>query len=185
MIDDLLQSLRKTGIHTPNNYIFEISFPSAVLSQIRQQRGFDIDSDLFVRVNRVTLPGDAVKLETRLSQSRETQSIVTDRENPTNLSFSIILSEDLRERQYFEIWSEYMYGKDDLSYQPKFLDMYAAPNATLYIGNKGSEEFKLKYQFTNIFPISVSEIEMSYEERESFTTATITMMYESWNRVRL
>jgi hypothetical protein len=184
MITEILNTLEKTGIHVPNKYLLEVSFPPAVLQQITQ-RGFTIDENLFVRISRTIVPSDGVNLETRKSQSRNTQSIATDRENPSNLSFSIILSEDLRERQYFEIWSEYIYGKDDETYQPKFLNMYASPKVSLYIGEKKNDGFKLKYDFKNVFPISVSEVELSYESTNTFSTTTVTMMYESWRRIPL
>lgn len=181
MIKEIVNSIASTGVLKSSQYLFKLDFPAFLINEFAGQ--YKIDERFVSRIERVSLPADNTTVEEYPSQSQNTLVISSDRDKPDYLSFSIILSEDMREREYFEVWQEFIYGKEDFSFQPKFRDLYLSPRATIEILNRRDQLIK-SYIFKDLFPITISETEFSYGSTDEYATVTITMAYSSWYRER-
>ena len=182
-IRSMIQTISNTGLLKPNLFTVSVTFPDILFPEgtsFAQER--NITAALASRTSRVTLPENTLEVYELISDARMTLPIARSQGSFPPISFAMILSEDARERKYFEDWIKKIHGYEN-GYSPLFYDNYVSPGVVVsVISNTSESEIATKFYFYNAYPISVGDVELAYEENDTYTVCTITMNYESWNR---
>ena len=92
------------------------------------------------------------------------------------LSFSVYLSDDFRERQYFEDWMHYVIDYD--TNRIRYYSDYSASNLQLLVMDE-TNKVTNTYVFEEAYPLSVGEVSMSYSNEEP-ATCDISMTYRKY-----
>lgn len=143
----------------------------------------DLNSTFRFRCEGAELPGRTIATTDDTSYGATIKYAYDTTYNDINLT--IMASEDMRERAYFEIWM------DNIVYTPhrnsnindmaggliRYYDEYAYGgklNVT-QVNDKGVQ--LVKYTLENAFPISLSPMTASWEENDTYQRFTVTMSY--------
>jgi len=170
-LKDMVAEIENGGVFKPNEYKFIVSFPSMMNNYMNDKQ---IKSEqLSFRIDRVNLPERGLSVVETHSSIHDTFSVANGLNQYTPLSFNIILSKDLKERELFDKWMLKIVDKDN-NYDTLYFDDYVG-SALIQIYNDG--KLKSEYNFSEIFPVSVSDIELAYSETDAYATCTVTMNY--------
>ena len=99
-INELTTEIQKSGVFRSNLYTVQITFPQILQGKL----GLENTLRLTPRIDRVTLPSRQIRGIMQKSSYRELRMIPTSYQNLEDLSMSIILSTDQRERKMFLGW---------------------------------------------------------------------------------
>ena len=99
-INELTTEIQKSGVFRSNLYTVQITFPQILQGKL----GLENTLRLTPRIDRVTLPSRQIRGVMQKSAYREFRMIPTSYQNLEDLSMSIILSTDQRERKMFLGW---------------------------------------------------------------------------------
>lgn len=175
----MVQSISNTGLLRPNKYTVLIDYPQllATDSRFADVRAAEAQADLAVRISRIGIPASNLETAEMPSDARGTTMMVRRAATWDALAFELVLSEDARERIYFERWVELIHGRST-GFTPLFYQNYIASRATVNLISDTAGPI-LAYKFFNIFPTAVGDIELSYGDTDGFGTCAITMNYET------
>jgi len=180
-ISNMVSSISRTGIQKLTRYSASITFPTSIFSNLNDGVTTSLSEQIAPRIERVTLPSSNLEQMERPSSYRMSTSVVTSRSTMDPISFSVILSNGMQERRYFEKWQNFIDSAKS-SYRPRFYDEYISPTMTIFVMNDESDVLS-KYIFVNVYPTSVGDIEFSYSDNDSYASCAITFNYEDWYRV--
>lgn len=183
--DNLIGTISRTGLMRPSNFRCTMTLPQSFLQYNRTNENnrlleyYTSVNDLSIRINRFTIPADTLTTSEYLSDFRGNHGIAVAREYE-DLAIGIILSSDGRERELFQQWIEYINGSGS-NYKTRYYDDYVAPVVNIEVLKQdGSYGFSHKY--FNAYPKTVGDIELSYDETDTYSTVAITMGYETHRR---
>lgn len=100
-----------------------------------------------------------------------------------DLDMQIIASEDFRERVFFEVWMENIINQSNLrdgnksnAGLSKYYDQYATGQVRIF---QASPDTKIlaRYTLYNAYPISLSPMNLTWEEQDTYQRFTVTMTY--------
>jgi len=93
-----------------------------------------------------------------------------------DVSFTFTLSEDLKERRFFEAWQAKMYNQNNstMNYYRDYVG-----NCTIQQLNK---QMKVTYSvfLYDAFPVALSSVDYAYDNTDSLQQMTVTMAYRYW-----
>ena len=170
-MDKFIANIKKGGLSRGNRYELLITAPSiAALANFADNNGTE---QLRYRVATVGLPSKSIA-------TSETKIYGPVRLAPyqityDQLSFSIYLSDDFRERQYFEDWMHYVVDYD--THRIRYYKDYSASDMQLLVMDE-TNKVTNTYVFEESYPLSVGEVSMSYSNEEP-ATCDISMTYAS------
>ncbi len=125
-----------------------------------------IERRIAMRADTVSLPGKTINT-TDIHYSGPLMKIATDA-NYEPLRMSIILSEDQAEREYLEEWFDLISGNlrtagknNPSAYAIGYHDEYVGSLRINHYDETGNQIYA--YEFIDIWPVSIGEIELSYE----------------------
>lgn len=95
-----------------------------------------------------------------------------------DLTFNIILSENLEERTFFSDWMNTAYDYDT-SRTNYYADIIRPCTFHSY-NNMGEKTYSV--MFEEAYPITIGELEYSYDASE-YATLPVTMAYHRWTEV--
>ena len=114
-IDSFASNVSKQGVLIPNRYVLEIVSPPAGVAEV------DAIRQLAFRVNTVELPGKSLS-------TTEVKYYGPFRKSPyamtyEDLNFTVMLSDDARERNFFSNWMDmiYDYNTGKVEYYENFV----------------------------------------------------------------
>jgi len=171
-MDTFIANIKKGGLSRGNRYELMITAPSiAALSNFADNNGTE---QLRYRVSTVSLPGKSIA-------TSETKIYGPVRLAPyqityDQLSFSVYLSNDFRERQYFEDWMHYVVDYD--THRIRYYKDYSASDMQLLVMDE-TNKVTNTYVFEESYPLSVGEVSMSYSNEEP-ATCDISMAYRKY-----
>ena len=100
-----------------------------------------------------------------------------------DLDMQIIASEDFRERVFFEVWMENIINQSNLrdgnksnAGLSKYYNQYATGQVRIF---QASPDTKIlaRYTLYNAYPISLSPMNLTWEEQDTYQRFTVTMTY--------
>lgn len=100
-----------------------------------------------------------------------------------DLDMQIIASEDFRERVFFEVWMEniinqtnFQDGNKSNAGLSKYYNQYATGQVRIF---QASPDTKIlaRYTLYNAYPISLSPMNLTWEEQDTYQRFTVTMTY--------
>ena len=169
-ITDLTAEIQNSGVLRSNLYGVRIQFPAVL--------GFG--NMVSPRIDRVTLPSRQIRGIMQKSSYRELRMIPTAYQNLEDLSMSIILSTDMRERKMMLAWQNNIFNTDGI---PSYIDDIAGKIIVTTHGTvNGKEPDKGDssiHTFEGAFPMMVSDLEMAAADEEA-ARLTVIFQYRNW-----
>ena len=171
-MNNFIANIKKGGLSRGNRYELLITAPSiSALGNFANNSGAE---QLRYRVSTVSLPGKSIA-------TSETKIYGPVRLAPyqityDQLSFSVYLSDDFRERQYFEDWMHYVVDYD--THRIRYYKDYSASDMQLLVMDEKNKVTNT-YVFEESYPLSVGEVSMSYSNEEP-ATCDISMTYRKY-----
>ena len=172
-IDTFVANITKSGLSRANRYELVITAPS-VSSLGNFSKGTLGDENFRFRVKNVSLPSLSIA-------TSETKIYGPVRLAPYNITydqlpFTVYLSDDFKERTYFENWIHYIFDYD--SNRLRYYEAYSASDMKLMVMNEHNQVTET-YTFEEAYPLSVGEISLAYENEE-VATCDISMTYRKY-----
>lgn len=165
-----ISTINKQGVMIPNKYVMEIPAPPVLAggdqNDLRQ---------IAVRVSSLELPGKQLA-------TSEVKYYGPFRKSPyatlyEDLNFTVMLSDDARERNYFTKWVDHIIGYNDALVE--YSNMYTIDAKFHSFDPTGQSVFTCS--FLDAFPIQIGQIAYSYEA-EAPATCQITFAYTKWSQ---
>ena len=174
-IKELTAAITDSGVLRINLYTVKIKLPQILMSS------FGTKSDALIpRVDRVTLPSRQIRGIMQKSSYRELRMIPTSYQNLEDLSMSIILSTDMRERKMMLAWQNAIFNTDGI---PSYVDDISGTIKVMTHGTVNGKEPDKRdwtlHKFEGVFPMMVSDIELSAADEES-ARLTVIFQYRIW-----
>jgi hypothetical protein len=194
---------QNVSVVRPNLFFAEVDFPPALIAKInakqpvagsayvnnRSSRWYDsllpgdLNSTFRFRCEATELPGRTVATADEQSFGPSIKHAYETTYSDVNLQ--IIASADMRERAFFEIWTENIINNTnfdaDNAYSgsgglSKYYDDYARGQVRLY--QLSDRRMTLaRYVLYNAFPIQISPMNLTWEETNTYQRFAVTMTY--------
>lgn len=185
-ITEMVKSISdRGGILKPHQYSVSLKIPRAMISGGDSQN--QITEHLAIRTERVTLPSVNMSVFEYPSSSNETFPMIKGKAPHEPINIGIILSEDLREKRWFDNWYNNIHSFKT-KYIPRYYDDYAE-SAELRVQieasmRKNTEKLNLPiYVYYGIYPTSIGDIELSYGDNDTYTSFAVTLNWESYDEI--
>ncbi len=173
-VNDLVSSLNKTGVAHTSHFELQVTGPGET----------SVEQSIMMRCDTVDLPS-------RTAQVAEYRVYGPIRKVPyggvyADVGATIILSEDMREREYFELWHDKIMGTGVFKtggngkYNPSYYDDFKGTVTIRQFGNSGSE--MSVYTLNEAYPISIAPVQMSWAGAE-VAKQTISFAFRDYKAV--
>ena len=172
-IKGLTAAITDSGVLRNNLYTVKIEVPPILMNS------FGTKSDALIpRVDRVTLPSRQIRGIMQKSSYRELRMIPTSYQNLEDLSMSIILSTDQRERKMFLGWQNLMANTSGI---PSYIDNVTGKIEIKTHGTNSAMVHRrpTTYIFEDAFPMMVADLEMAASDEE-VARLTVIFQYRNW-----
>ena len=152
--------------------------PQFIGSGLRAQKNFD--EDLAPRIQRITLPEREMSVIEQKSAYRESRSIPKGYSPFGNLSMSILLSENFREKRMLMGWQDYIINPKH-NFNPSYLDSITTTITVTTLadpgGTKRDRARGVIHRFYECYPINVGDVELSYSTTDEAATLDASFAY--------
>ena len=172
-VNSMVSSINKSGVASLAHYEVYIN-------------GFgdtDTERDLTYRADSVDIPGRSMSTVEHKFQNYGPVNKVAYGSVYGDVSVQFILSEDLREKEYFEIWQDKMVGTGAFnqtkssSFNPKYFDNYAGTVEIRQYAPTG--ELRAIHTLDEAYPLVINPITMGWGE-EGVARLGITFAYRHY-----
>lgn len=172
-ISELTAEIQKTGIMNSNSYVVRILFPKS-LNNLSDKFG-----DMVPRIQRINLPERALATIQQKSSYRESINIPKGYSGFTDLSMSILLSSDMREKKLLMAWHDLIISPKN-NFHPTYLDDIGGMITIITFGDKNTDTDMKKveqHDFYKCYPLTVGDVELSYTSTDEAATIDTTFTY--------
>jgi len=172
-ISELIANLRATGLAYSNRYEVIVPYPKQYPNQNPQDQ-----KQLCVRCDSVSVPGRSFST-VPYRYYGPARNMPYEPIYSGEMNISVILSEDMRERNFFEIWMDLICSK--ANYKFGYYDDYVS-TLTVTALNKSDQP---TYQFVieEVYPKSIGDIQMGYDKDNDFLRQDITLCFRKYTPV--
>jgi len=172
-IDTFIANITKGGLSRANRYELVITAPS-ISSLGNFAKGTLGDENFRFRVKNVSLPSKSIA-------TSETKIYGAIRMAPYNITYdqlplTVYLSDDFKERTYFENWMHYIFDYD--TNRLRYYKEFSSSDMKLMVMNEQNQVTQT-YTFEEAYPLSVGEVTLAYEN-EDVATCDISMTYRKY-----
>ena len=173
-INQLTTTVGNSGTMSPNRYIVNITPP---ISRNMHKRFGD---EISPRIQRVGLPERALSTIQQKSSYRESINIPKGYGSFTDLSMSITLSADMREKKALMAWHDLIISPDR-NFHPSYLDDIVGRITILTYGDGTIDENDAstaeQHTFHGCYPLTVGDVDLSYTSTDEAATIDTTFTY--------
>lgn len=170
-ISGLIENIKTTGLAYSNRYEVIFNSPSGFgMSDMPTLRS------LSLRCDSVAIPGRSFST-TPYRFYGPARNMPYEPIYSGEISLSIILSEDMRERNYFEMWMDKIC--DRTNYKFGFYDDYVTDLLIVPLNKSDS----VSYQFVveEAYPKSIGDLQMSYDKENDFLKQDVVMSFRKYS----
>ena len=191
-IDRFVASMSKAkGFARPSQYEVKIDLPP-VLHSVQTQYGQQIT----LHCNSVSMPGHDLQSQKVQYGSEPAYDMVTSHAYADTINASFYLSEDLKERHFFEQWQRLAVNIE--SHKANFYDDYIGSMEIYQLSNgldsglpfpsfidKIFDVDMAEYgiRASEVYPATISGIEYSYESGNQIATMAVGFNYREWRNL--
>lgn len=181
-INQFRSSFRDYEPASPTNYEVSIYKLPTVGWKFQNQ---SIERDLTYRCESCSLPSRDLIVSNRMTYGAPNKVVSGGAYN--NLSFTFIVSDNMREKNYFYEWQKYIVNNNTYEDETPFINDFAYLDD--YVGAITISTFSkfgdLKYQVVlqNAYPISVNEVPLGWNNTNDYVRVTVTIAYKSFYEV--
>ena len=169
-INALVENITSTGLAYSNRYEVLINYPKIYPNQ----SPYDAQR-LAIRCDAVTVPGRSFST-TPYRFYGPARNMPYEPIYSGELNLSVILSEDLRERAFFETWMDMINSR--LNYKFSFYEDYIS---TLIVNviNK-SDAITHRFIIEEAYPKTIGDLQMGYDKDNEFMRQDVTISYRKY-----
>lgn len=186
-VNNLISSINKTGVAKTTH--FEV--------QITGKGDAALEEAMMARIDTVELPGRSLMTaEHKFSNYGPLNKVPYGGQTYSDLTMTMILSEDMREKEYFEIWQNSIVntgafetgsGQQDFyggyvqsKFNPRYFDEYLGTVVIRQYGSAG--DLRSIYTLNEAYPIIINPITMSWATDE-IAKLSVTFAYRNYRCV--
>lgn len=194
-VDDFVQRiLADDRIANPNRYWVEFSFPpmgNAFSNSINQNVGMALRGRRSQDINNLFNNSGqlAMMCTTAMMPGRQINSNEHKHENYpiripysvgyTPVTFGFTLSENLKERRFFELWQDVIVNVMDGTMN--FYNEYVAPIKIYQLDKQNNVTYGVELR--ECYPSSISDISYTYAANNELLNMSVTMNYKFWKYI--
>ena len=181
-INQLTTQIRDSGTMSPNKYVVNIEPPVPTLSTVRYT------DKLSPRIQRVNLPDRSLSTIQQRSAYRESLNIPSGYSNFTDISMSILLSSDMREKKLLMAWHDLIVSAEE-NFHQTYLDDIVGKITILTIGDNSTlgdifdTNIVEQHTFYGCYPLTVGDVDLTYTANDEAATIDTTFTYRYFNMV--
>jgi len=179
-VQNIISSLSKQGFARTSHFEVQLTGPY----------GLDAERDMLYRADTVALPGRSITTVDTKFTNYGPMNKVPYGQVYGDATVTFLLSEDMREKEYFEIWQDKMVGTgaftqsqsrfSNATFNTKYFDQYAGIVTVRQYGAGG--ELRSIHQLVEAYPIMMGEIQMGWGD-DSPAKLAITFAYRYYRVV--
>lgn len=186
-VQNMLSSINKTGVAKPSH--FEV--------QITGYGTSGEEEGLMARADTAEIPGrNLLTAEHKFTNYGPMNKVPYGGQTYTDSTISFIMSEDMREKEYFEIWQNKIvntgafevgssqgdfYGYSQSKFNPHYFDDYLGTIIIRQFGSSG--DLRSVYTLNEAYPININPIAMSWASGDEIAKLSITFVYRNYKCV--
>jgi len=185
-VNNLVSSINKTGIAKTSH--FEV--------QITGAGDTALEEAMMSRIDAVEIPGRSLMTaEHKFTNYGPINKVPYGGQTYGDLTVTVIMSEDMREKEYFEVWQNKIvntgafeigstqrdfYGYAQSKFNPKYFDEYLGTVTIRQYGSAG--DLRSIYTLNEAYPIIINPISMSWSTDE-VAKINVTFAYRNYQCV--
>jgi hypothetical protein len=163
-VQNLTSSIEKSGVAKASHFEVQCTGPTAFA---------DLERDMLYRAETAEIPGRSLATFEHKFGNMGPLAKIPYSQVFTDLTVTFILSEDLREKQYFEIWQDMMYNTGAFEsgastgmskFKPKYYDQYTGTVLIRQYGSNGN--LSSITSLVDAYPLTISPISMSWASED-------------------
>ena len=97
------------------------------------------------------------------------------------LTMSVIVSDDLRERAFFETWMNAVCSQND--YKFNYYDQYTAPLLISVLDRSSAVKYQVLVE--EAYPKAIGDIQLGYDKNDEFVRQDVTIAYRKYSPVSI
>lgn len=185
-VNNLVSSINKTGVAKTSH--FEVQITGAGDSTLEES--------MMSRIDTVELPGRSLMTaEHKFTNYGPLNKVPYGGQTYGDLTISIIMSEDMREKEYFEVWQNSivntgafeigstrrdLYGYSLSKFNTKYFDDYLGTVTIRQYGSAG--DLRSIYTLKEVYPIIINPVSMSWSD-DNVAKLNVTFAYRNYQCV--
>ena len=174
-INEIFSSVIATGLAYSNRFEVLINYPPAFTSM-----GIDSARQLAVRCDAITVPGRGFST-TPYRFYGPARNMPYEPLYSGELTMSVIVSDDLRERAFFEAWMNAVCSQND--YKFNYYDQYTAPLVISVLDRSSAVKYQILVE--EAYPKAIGDIQLAYDKNDEFVRQDITIAYRKYSPVTI
>jgi hypothetical protein len=132
-----------------------------------------------------TFPDVALAADKSLSINNTPEFSIASSANWANIDFTFLVSDNFRERNFFEDWVDFIYNRDKGTV--KYFDEYASASIEIsYMRNpldKTPNPLDYKIVMKDVYPTSVGEVTLNVASVDTISTMSVNLHYTNFKRM--
>lgn len=174
-INEIFNSVFATGLAYSNRFEVLINYPPAFTSM-----SIDSARQLAVRCDAITVPGRGFST-TPYRFYGPARNMPYEPLYSGELTMSVIVSDDLRERAFFESWMNAVCSQND--YKFNYYDQYTAPLIISVLDRSSTVKYQVLVE--EAYPKAIGDIQLGYDKNDEFVRQDITIAYRKYSPVSI
>ena len=169
-------ALGKFGLQSPNKFLVEITFPTAVIvgTELRDQGVDERVVPLYCESASVAGRNLNSVVEIQYGRRRE---MVYNAPTYTPVTLSFYCSEKLREKQLFDRWNEFIVNSQN-GYDVAYYKEYIGEMKVKTLDRTGEISNTMHYK--ECYPKTISAVELNHNTTNATARLTVEMQYSYW-----
>lgn len=169
-INELVSNITRSGLAYSNRYEIDIGFPLRHPSRDEQSR-----RSMLVRCDSVVIPGRSLST-TPYRFYGPARNMPYEPIYSGEMNISIILSSDMRERNFFEAWLNAIVNP--VNFKFAFYDDYISGMAITVLDK--SDTPAARFIVEEVYPKSIGDIQMGYDRENDFLKMEATLCFRKY-----
>lgn len=174
-INEIFSSVFGTGVAYNNRYEVLINYPPAFVSMSSETA-----RQLAIRCDAITIPGRGFST-TPYRFYGPARNMPYEPLYSGELTMSVIVSDDLRERAFFELWMNSVCSQND--YKFNYYDQYTAPLVISILDKTSAVKYQILVE--EAYPKAIGDIQLGYDKENEFVRQDVTIAYRKYSPVEV
>lgn len=186
-ISGFVNEIQSTKLAYANRYEVIINRPR-LESPSETYPNVESEKSISIRCNSITIPGRGFST-VPFRFYGPARNMPYEQIYSGEINMSVILSEDLRERDFFDNWMAYIsstyssqnYGLKNPDYKFNFYDYYTT-TLTINVLNKAEDTYNVPYsiEVLEAYPKSLGDLQMGYDKDNEFLTQDVVLSFRKY-----
>ena len=136
----------------------------------------EVSKQLTLQCQTVTMPSHDLQTQNRAYASEPGREMVQTHGYAGTIDCTFLLSNDLREKHYFELWQSL--AVDNYTHKANYYDDYIGSMEIFQLDGNGEITYGIKA--TEVYPTTIAGIEYAYANSNQIATQAVNFQYRQW-----